>query len=56
MNRIPKSEIIYIHRKLMVVEDLYIINESININDSSMKGTRDSEFSSLIKERRTEIN
>ena len=55
VNGIPKTEIIYIHSKLMIVDDLYVICGSANINDRSMKGSRDSEFASLIKERRTEI-
>ena len=56
VNGIPKTEIIYIHSKLMIVDDLYVICGSANINDRSMKGSRDSEFAALIKERRTEIN
>ena len=56
VNGIPKTEIIYIHSKLMIVDDLYVICGSANINDRSMKGSRDSEFAALIKERRTDIN
>ena len=56
VNGIPKTEIIYIHSKLMIVDDLYVICGSANINDRSMKGSRDSEFAALIKEKRTEIN
>ena len=56
VNGIPKTEIIYIHSKLMIVDDLYVICGSANINDRSMKGTRDSEFAALIKERKTEIS
>ena len=55
VNGIPKTEIIYIHSKLMIVDDLYVICGSANINDRSMKGSRDSEIAALIKERRTEI-
>ena len=40
----------------MIVDDLYVICGSANINDRSMKGSRDSEFAALIKEKRTEIN
>ena len=54
VNGIPKTEIIYIHSKLMIVDDLYVICGSANINDRSMKGTRDTEFAVLIKEKRTE--
>ena len=39
----------------MIVDDIYVICGSANINDRSMKGSRDSEFAALIKERRTEI-
>ena len=55
VNGIPKTEIIYIHSKLMIVDDLYVICGSANINDRSMRGNRDSEFAVLIKERRTDI-
>ena len=56
VNGIPRTEIIYIHSKLMIVDDLYVICGSANINDRSMKGSRDSEFAALIKERRTDIS
>ena len=55
VNGIPKTEIIYIHSKLMIIDDLYVLCGSANINDRSMKGSRDSEFAALIKERKTEI-
>ena len=54
VNGIPKTELIYIHSKLMIVDDNYVICGSANINDRSMKGPRDSEFCALIKEKRTE--
>ena len=56
VNGIPKTEIIYIHSKLMIVDDLYVICGSANINDRSLKGSRDSEFCVLIKERRAELS
>ncbi len=56
VNGIPKTEIIYIHSKLMIVDDAYVICGSANINDRSMKGSRDSEFAVLIKEKRSEIS
>ena len=56
LNGVPKTEIIYIHSKLMIVDDLYVLCGSANINDRSMKGSRDSEFAVLIKEKRTEIS
>ena len=56
VNGVPKTEIIYIHSKLMIIDDNYVICGSANINDRSMKGSRDSEFAALIKERRKEIS
>ena len=56
INGIPKTEIIYIHSKLMIVDDSYVICGSANINDRSMKGSRDSEFAVLIKEKKVEIS
>ena len=55
-NGMPKTEIIYIHSKLMIIDDLYVLCGSANINDRSMKGSRDSEFAVLIKEKKTEIS
>ena len=55
VNGIPKTELIYIHSKLMIVDDYYVICGSANINDRSMKGPRDSEFCALIKEKKTEV-
>lgn len=40
----PATEIIYVHSKLMIVDDNYAIIGSANINDRSMLGTRDSEI------------
>ena len=56
VNGVPRTEIIYIHSKLMIIDDTYVICGSANINDRSMKGSRDSEFAALIKERRKEIS
>jgi phospholipase D1/2 len=38
----PATEIIYIHSKLMIVDDKYTLIGSANINDRSMLGWRDS--------------
>ena len=54
VNGIPKTEIIYIHSKLMIVDDIYVLCGSANINDRSMNGSRDSEFAVLIKEKPVE--
>ena len=50
INNIPKTEIIYIHSKLMIVDDIKVLISSANINDRSMLGIRDSEFGVLIEE------
>ena len=52
INGVPSTEIIYIHSKLMIVDDTKVIIGSANINDRSMLGTRDSEFCVLIKEKK----
>ena len=38
----PVTEIIYIHSKLMIVDDSKVILGSANINDRSLLGDRDS--------------
>lgn len=50
VNNIPRTELIYIHSKVMIVDDLYVIMGSANINDRSMIGERDSEFAVIYKE------
>jgi phospholipase D1/2 len=50
VNNVPKTEIIYIHSKLMIVDDKTVIIGSANINDRSMLGDRDSEFAVIINE------
>ena len=50
LNGVPVTELIYIHSKLMIVDDESVIMGSANINDRSMLGTRDSEFCVLINE------
>ncbi len=44
------QEIIYVHSKLMIVDDKYVICGSANINDRSMMGKRDSEVGALIED------
>ena len=56
VNGVPKTEIIYIHSKLMIVDDTKVLLGSANINDRSMLGTRDSEFAVIIKEKKELIN
>ena len=50
MDNKPVTEIVYIHSKLMIIDDKKIIVGSANINDRSMIGTRDSEIAVLIEE------
>ena len=50
LNGVPVTELIYIHSKLMIVDDETVIIGSANINDRSMLGSRDSEFCVMIKE------
>jgi phospholipase D1/2 len=51
VNNVPATELIYIHSKLMIVDDTEVILGSANINDRSMLGNRDSEYAVIIKER-----
>ena len=51
VNNIPKTEIIYIHSKLMIIDDKTVLIGSANINDRSMLGDRDSEFAVIINEK-----
>jgi phospholipase D1/2 len=47
---IPVTELIYIHSKLLIVDDEKVLIGSANINDRSMIGSRDSEFAVIIEE------
>ncbi|KAK3885465.1 hypothetical protein Pcinc_010323 [Petrolisthes cinctipes] len=50
----PISELIYIHSKLMIVDDCKVIAGSANINDRSLKGDRDSELCLVIEDQEFE--
>lgn len=50
INSIPKSELIYIHSKFILVDDEIAICGSANINDRSMLGKRDTEACVLVKD------
>jgi phospholipase D1/2 len=50
IKNIPKTEIIYIHSKLLIVDDTKVLISSANLNDRSMLGDRDSEFGVIIEE------
>ena len=52
VNNIPKTELIYIHSKLMIIDDKTVLIGSANINDRSMLGDRDSEYAVIIKEKK----
>lgn len=47
----PVTELIYVHSKLMIIDDRVCICGSANINDRSMLGKRDSEVAVLIQVR-----
>ena len=47
---VPVTELIYIHSKLLIVDDEKVLIGSANINDRSMSGERDSEFAVIIEE------
>lgn len=48
------TEQIYIHSKMMIVDDRYALLGSANINDRSLLGGRDSELAVLISDDKTE--
>lgn len=43
------TELIYVHSKLMIVDDNLVICGSANINDRSLTGKRDSEVALIIQ-------
>ena len=46
----PVTELIYVHSKLLIVDDEKVLIGSANINDRSMTGYRDSEFAVIVEE------
>lgn len=46
----PSTEMIYVHSKLMLIDDKYALIGSANINDRSLLGWRDSEIAVVISE------
>ena len=48
------TEQIYVHSKMMIVDDRYALIGSANINDRSLLGTRDSELAVLIMDKDVE--
>jgi phospholipase D1/2 len=45
----PITEQVYVHAKLMIVDDRIVILGSANINDRSMRGSRDSEIACFVE-------
>lgn len=50
INGAPKTEQIYIHSKLMIVDDDIVLMGSANINDRSLLGNRDSELAVVVED------
>lgn len=50
LNNEPITELIYVHSKLMIVDDKIVICGSANINDRSLIGKRDSEIAVFIED------
>lgn len=53
------TEQVYVHSKLLIVDDLYALFGSANINDRSLLGIRDSELAVLVMDgetRRADVN
>lgn len=50
INDQPVSEMIYVHSKMMIVDDKVCIIGSANINDRSMLGSRDSEIAVIMEQ------
>ncbi len=46
------SELVYVHSKLMIVDDMVTIIGSANINDRSLLGNRDSELAIIVEVRK----
>lgn len=46
----PATEIVYVHSKMMVVDDKIALIGSANINDRSMMGSRDSELAVVVED------
>ena len=47
------SELIYVHSKMLIVDDQSVVIASANINDRSMLGSRDSELGILVQDTNT---
>jgi phospholipase D1/2 len=47
----PHTEEVYVHSKVMIVDDVHTIIGSANINDRSMNGDRDSEIAVVVEDK-----
>lgn len=50
INETPVTELIYVHSKLLIVDDKITIVGSANLNDRSLLGCRDSEMCVIIED------
>ena len=50
LNEKYMTEIIYVHSKLMIIDDRIVVIGSANINDRSLLGDRDSEIAVVIED------
>jgi len=50
LNETPVTEMVYVHSKLMIVDDDVVIMGSANINDRSMVGRCDSEIAMVVRD------
>ena len=46
----PCTEIVYVHSKLLIIDDLRVLMGSANINDRSLIGDRDSEIAMVVED------
>lgn len=53
LNNTPITEIIYVHSKMMIVDDRVALIGSANINDRSLMGSRDTELAVVIEDSQT---
>lgn len=54
MDNEPKSEIVYVHSKLLIIDDDIALLGSANLNDRSMTGVRDSELAVVMEQENKE--
>jgi hypothetical protein len=50
------TELVYIHSKLMIVDDARVLCGSANINDRSLIGSRDSELAFVLEDSRLQVS